>query len=147
MTRGVVRPRPSSDFGRDKTVSAHPVIVEDGAEVAGGPIRENGYDAGTWAEPLGDLTDTPNGGATRASHQQSFAPGQSAGFQESILVLDLEDVIQDFKVHGGNGEFVTQAFNQVWLRGQRAVAPKMIGEDRAHRIYGNDLDPGPAFRT
>jgi hypothetical protein len=87
----------------EEAVAAHPLVVEDLAEVLLRAVGEQHQDPLGLLEGAGVLDGADDGGAARAAGEDALAADQVAGHDEALAVVDLDDVVEDVEVHGRLG--------------------------------------------
>jgi len=68
--------------------------------------------------------------------------GQAARDDETFLIIDLKDVVQDFQIHGRRKKILTDAFHDVRLGLDGLPGLDEIVVERAKGIDANDFDAG-----
>src|SRR6266581_5377837 len=94
---------------------AHPQIVVDFAEIARAGVRQQGDDEISEAEIPGKAECRGNATAPGAPGEKAFHFRQAARNDEAFFVVYLEDVVEDFQIHGRGEKILADAFDHVGL--------------------------------
>src|SRR6266849_1563183 len=106
-----------SDGGGRVNVAAlvHPQVVINLAEVARTGVRQQRDHEIIWSQILGEAQRAGNATATGAAGEEAFQLRQTAGDNETFFIIDLNNVVQDFQIHGCGEEILADAFHDVRL--------------------------------
>src|SRR6266567_491218 len=94
---------------------AHPQIVIDFAEIARASVRQQGDDKILRPEIPGKAERRGNASTTGAAGEKTFHFRQAARNDEAFFVVYLEDVVEDFQIHGRGEKILADAFDHVGL--------------------------------
>src|SRR6266404_1676149 len=124
---------------------AHPLVVVDLAEIAHSGVRQEGHDESFLAEVFCELQRGGNAATTGAPGEQAFQLHQAARDHETFFVVDLDDVVADFQVHGGGEKIFADAFDDVGLGLHGFAALDEVVVKRAVGVDADDFDAGIFF--
>src|SRR5216684_4227528 len=106
---------PCGDGGSRVHVAAlvHPQIVINFAEVACAGVRQQRDNKISWPEILGKAQRAGNTTTAGASGKEPFHFCQAPRNDEAFLVVDLNDVVEDFQIHGRGEKILADAFHNI----------------------------------
>src|SRR6266851_2357334 len=106
---------PCGDGGSCVHVAAfvHPQIVINFAEVACAGVRKQRDHKISWAEILGKAQRAGDATAAGAAGEEAFHFCQAPRNDEAFLVVDLNDVVEDFQIHGRGEKILADAFHNI----------------------------------
>src|SRR4029077_6411851 len=129
----------------DVAALAHPLIVIDLAEIPHSGVRQEGHDERFRAEAFCDLQRSGNAAAAGASGEEAFQFHQTPRDHETLFVVDLDDVVHNFEIHGGWEKILADAFDHVRFSFYGFAALDEIVVQRAVGIDADDFDGGIFF--
>src|SRR5882757_4974494 len=91
----------------------HPQIVINFAEVARAGVRKQRDHKISWPEIFGKAQRARNATAAGAAGEEAFHFCQAARNDEAFLVVDLNDVVEDFQIHGRGEKILADAFHNI----------------------------------
>src|SRR5258708_4133746 len=124
---------------------AHPQIVIDFAEIARASVRQQGYDKILRPEIPGQAECRGNATAAGAAGKKTFHFRQAARKDEAFFVVHLEDVVEDFQIHGRGEKILADAFDHVGLGFDGLAGLDEIVVERAVRIDSDNFYTGIFF--
>ena len=114
--------------------AGHPVVVEDLGEVATTGVGREDDDEVVGAALVGDLQGRGDGGATRATDEQTLFLADPAGHGEGVGVGDRDDAVDEIGVVGGRPEVLADTLDQVRTAGAAGVHRTLgVGADHLDR--------------
>src|SRR5229473_7547235 len=127
------------------TALAHPLVVVNLAEIAHSGVRQERHDESFLAEVFCELQRGGNAAAAGASGKQAFQFHETPRDYEALFVIDLDDVVADFQVHGGGEKIFADAFDNVGLGLHGLATFHEIVVERAVGVDADDFDAGIFF--
>src|SRR5438445_6961925 len=115
----------------------HPQIVIDFAEIARAGVRQQGNDKIFWPEIPGVAERRGNTAASGTTGEEAFHFCQAARNDETFFVVHLNNIVEDFQIHGRGKEILTDAFDNVGLGLDGCSG---FDEIVVHRAIGIDAD-------
>src|SRR5260370_1241463 len=106
---------PCGDCGSRVHVAAlvHQQFVITFAEVACAGVRKQRDHKISWPEILGKTQRAGNATAAGAAGEEAFHFCQAPRNDEAFLVVDLNDVVEDFQIHGRGEKILADAFHDI----------------------------------
>src|SRR6266566_1258900 len=123
----------------------HPQVVVNFAEIARAGVRQQRHHEVTRAQVFGKEQRPGDATAAGAAGEQAFQLRQAARKNETFLVAHLDDVIQNFQIHGGWEEILADTFHNIRFGFDGLPALDEIVVQRAVGIDADDFDMGIFF--
>src|SRR6202171_4232871 len=135
------------DGGSRVNVAAlmHPQVVINLAEVARAGVRQQRDHEIMRPQILGHAQRAGKAAAAGAAGEQALQLGQAARDDETFLIIDLKDVVQDFQIHSCWKKILADAFHNVRLGLDGLPGLDEIIVERAKGIDADDFDVGVFF--
>src|SRR6266481_751131 len=137
----------SGDGGGRVNVAAlvHPQVIINLAKVACAGVRQQGDHEIIRSQILGEAQRPGNAAAAGAAGEEAFQLRQAARNDETFFVVHLQDIVQDFQIHGRREEILADAFHNVGLGFDGLPGLDEIVVERAEGIHPDNFDAGIFF--
>src|SRR5229473_1972840 len=123
----------------------HPQVVINLAEVARAGVRKQRDHEVIRSQILRKAQRAGNAAAARAAGEEALQLRQAARDDETFFVVHLDDIVQDFQIHGCRKEILADAFHNVGLGLDGLSGLDEIVVERAEGIDADDFDAGIFF--
>src|SRR6266481_3640619 len=135
------------DGGSRVNVAAlvHPQVIINLAEIACAGVRQQGDHEIIRSQILGEAQRPGNAAAAGAAGEEAFQLRQAARNDETFFVVHLQDIVQDFQIHGRREEILADAFHNVGLGFDGLPGLDEIVVERAEGIHPDNFDAGIFF--
>src|SRR6201984_3471872 len=127
-------------FGIDVSVLLHPAVVINLAEIAGAGVGKKYDDEIAFLAIFRYAQGAGNAAAARAARENPFLLGEAACPDETFFVIHLDNIVDDFQIHGAGEKIFANSFHNVG--GGLAYFARLheIVVERAYRIDADDFD-------
>src|SRR5258708_6532423 len=129
----------------DVAALEHPQVVVNLAEVARAGVRQQRNYEIFRSQIFGKAQCPGDTAAAGAAREEPFQLRQPARDDKTFLIIDLDDVVQNFQIHGRGEEIFADAFHDVRLGLDGLPGLDELVVERTVGVHANNFDVGIFF--